>query len=127
MPDRCQATAKSGKPCSVTALPGDQLCAWHSPVMEERRRQWSRRGGHQRSNKARARRALPPAMTPAELEQVLGGTLRGLLAGRFAPNVASAAAALGRTLITIREAGELETRLSELEAAAGFRDPGKTA
>ena len=58
-PDRCQATAASGKTCSATPRPGRSYCLWHDPAAAEERRELARRGGAGRSNAARARKALP--------------------------------------------------------------------
>ena len=126
-PDRCQATAASGKPRSATPRPGSRFCLWHDPRAAEERRELSRKGGHGRSNAARARRGLPgEVLTPAELQGVLGRTLRGLVAGEVEPGVANAAANLGRAIVAVRAATELEDRLSALEAAAGV-GRGRTA
>ena len=120
-PERCQATAASGKPCSATPRPGHPYCLWHDPAAADERRELSRKGGHGRSNAARARRTLPhDVLTPADLQGVLGRTLRGLIAGKVEPGVANAAANLGRAIVAVREATELEERLTALEAAAGI-------
>ena len=122
---RCRATTAAGLPCSAGPVRDDGYCFWHSPAVAAERQAGRRRGGAARSNRERAKKGLPPAMTPKELEQVLSGVLRGTIAGRFAPNVANAAAALGRTLIGIRQAVEVEERLAALEAAAAAETPAK--
>ena len=118
MDARCKATTVAGSPCSARPVREDGYCWWHSPALEAERLAGRVRGGKAKSNAARARKDLPPAMTTAELQQVLGGVLRGTLAGRIAPHVANACAALGRTLIAVRKATEVEERLAALEAAA---------
>ncbi len=121
--ERCQAITKGGSPCGATPVPGDTRCAWHSPSWTEKRREWSKKGGASRSNKARAAKALgPEPMTLRELHVLLGVTVRGTLAGRVEPNVANAVASLSRAMTAVVQAGELEQRLSDLEAAAGLAD-----
>ena len=118
-PDRCQATARNGKPCSAAALPGDPLCAWHSPAAAEQRRAWSAKGGSSRSNQARARKALlPAAMTVADMEVLLDGVLKAVVGGKLAPGVAVAAATVAKVKMQAAEAAAIETRLTALEAAA---------
>ena len=120
---RCQAITTRGNPCSATTRPGRPLCLWHddSPQAEEARRELSRRGGAARSNSARARKGLVnAALTPSELEGFVGLALRSVLDGQISPGVANAVAALARAAVVVREATELETRLVELEAAAGI-------
>ena len=125
MPERCGAVAKNGKPCSATPVPGLTRCAWHAPEWAERRREWSRKGGTNKSNKARAAKQLAEPMTPAELQSLLGVVLRGVVAGRVTPAVGNAAANIGRALVAIREATTTEERLAALEETAGIG--GKTA
>ncbi len=123
MVTKCKATTAAGAPCTAQPLRADGFCFWHSPAVAAERQAGRRRGGRARSNANRARKDLPPALTPAELQQVLGSVLRGVIGGRVAPNVANAWAALGRTLIAIREATEVEERLTALEAAAAEGQP----
>ena len=122
MATRCQASNQAGKPCGAEPY-RDGWCRWHHPSLAEQRREWSAKGGRRKSNRERARRDLPPAMEPNELEQVLSGVLRGVIGGRIAPNVGNACAALARTLVGIREATEIERRLADLEAAAAAAEP----
>jgi hypothetical protein len=121
MADRCQATAASGNPCSAKPRPGRPFCLWHDPEAEQLRREISRKGGEARSNAARIKKALPDqALTPIELMGVMSQALRDVLRGALDPGRANAAAALGRTLVSIREATETADRLAALEQAAGL-------
>ncbi len=80
-----------------------------------------RKGSKAKSNRARARKQLTStAMTPAELEGVIGLTITQVLAGAKAPGIGNAGAALARASIAIREATELEERLAALEAQTAF-------
>ena len=119
---QCQAITKGGKRCGGTPVPGDVLCPWHAPAWAERRRQWSQRGGTNRSNRARARKGLPDPMGLNELRSVLSVTVRGVLAGKVEPGVGNCVANLARALKDVTEAAALEDfgeRLAELERVAG--------
>jgi hypothetical protein len=97
----------------------DGWCAWHDPGRRAEMAEARRRGGQARSNKARARKQLVgAAMSPAELEGVIGLTIAQVLAGTKPPSVGSAVAALARAAIAVREATEIEERLAALEAAS---------
>ena len=126
MAERCSATTKGGKPCGGTPVPGEDLCPWHSPSWAERRRAWSVKGGQGKSNKRRAAKRLAEPMGPAELQILLGAVLRDVVAGRVEPGVANAAAALGRALVTVTEASDIEKRLTALEEAATAAEPSRT-
>ena len=122
-PERCQATANSGKPCSASPRPGRPFCLWHDDEAVAERQAISRKGGAARSNRARARRKF--ASSALESDQVLGLlsiALQDVLAGRLEPGVASAAAGLARAIVSVRESTELEERLAELEARAGVNE-----
>lgn len=122
-PERCQAVSKSGSPCNATPVPGDTLCAWHSPRWEERRREWSRKGGAGRSNKARARKQIgADVLTLGEVEGLLSLAIRGVLAGRLEPGIGNAVANLARAIALINEAGDVQARLDALEARAGVKE-----
>ncbi len=125
-PERCQATAASGQPCSATPRPGRPFCLWHDPEAEEARRELSRKGGAARSNRARAAKRLPPeAMSLTELQGVLSSVLRDVIAGKTEPGVGNCAAGLGRAIAAIAQVADLEERLTELEAAAGIANRGR--
>ncbi len=121
-PERCQAITKGGSPCAATAVPGDRLCAWHSPAWAEKRREWSKKGGAGRSNAQRAKKALGESHDLTAVQARLVGALEKVEAGQLDPSRAQAMAALGRAIVTVSQAGEVEQRLRELEAAAGLTD-----
>jgi len=120
MAAKCSAIARSGRPCGSAPLAGSSWCYLHDPAAAEARRESSRKGGFSRSNRARARASLPDPLTPADIQSILGAVLRGVVGGRIEPGVATAAAGVARALVTVREAVELEERLSELEQRAGI-------
>ena len=118
----CQGRNRAGESCSA-AVYRDGWCRWHLPgeQAEAQRREWARKGGEGRSNRARLRREMvEAALSPAELQGYLAVALRGVLVGKYTPGQATAVAALVRAAVAAREATELEERLVVLEAAAGI-------
>ena len=113
--ERCQATTKSGKPCSATVV-ADGMCAWHAPSWADRRRQWSAEGGRRRSNAARAKKELPASvLSNDQLRGVLGLTIAKVLNGAVEPGVGSSVASLARAYVAVTEAGAVETLQSEVD------------
>ncbi|MDP9365271.1 MAG: hypothetical protein M3Q10_13780 [Chloroflexota bacterium] len=124
---RCVGVTRDGSPCNAKPRPGADSCPWHDEALAARRAEWSRRGGIGRSNKRRAAKAMPAAMTPADLQSLLGVVLRGVVAGKIEPGVGNAAANLGRAIVAVREATTTEERLAALESAAGVGTERRTA
>ncbi len=120
----CRGTTKGGNSCSARPRPGTDRCPWHSDDLAEQRQAWSRKGGTNSSSKARARRQIPDgAMSAAEICGLLGVVLKAVIAGRIQPNIANAAANLGRTIIAAQEAAEFDARLAALEAGDVAAEP----
>src|SRR4051794_5103148 len=120
MPSQCTARNKSGALCSAQAW-RDDLCRWHHPALESQRAEERRRGGAARSNQARARKRLPSAvLTSSELQGLVGQVLRDVISGDIEPAIGNCVANLARSLVSVREATELEERLVALETAAGM-------
>ena len=119
MADKCQGTNREGGPCSATPQPGKPRCLWHDPARAAERAEWSKRGGRAKSHQARARKAIPPGVTGAELEGVLTAVLTAVIGGHVEVGRANAAANVARALIAAKEAGTLEDRIAALEARAG--------
>jgi len=98
---------------------------WHDPEAAEQRRERSRKGGVGRSNANRARKGIAGAvLTPADLQGAIARALEGVLNGKIEPGVGNAVASLCRASVAVREATELEQRLTELEQRAGVGDGG---
>jgi hypothetical protein len=117
MAERCQAQARSGKPCSALAVDGIH-CPWHSAAPEwvEKRRQWSAKGGERRSNAARAKKALPTEpMAATEVHAWLSLAFKKTLAGSMEPGILNALANAARTMAELSKAAEIEGRLVALE------------
>jgi hypothetical protein len=119
---QCKAQTVSGSPCSATPVRADGYCWWHSPALAEERDAARRRGGAARSNKARAAKQIPPAMSAADLAGWLSLLFTQVLTGRIEPKIGTACATIARTLLEVRTTTELEQRLSELEARAGVAE-----
>ena len=116
MQKRCKATKHDGSPCNGVPFKGGPYCWFHDPAESARRAEGRRLGGAARSNHRRARKQLvDAAMTPAELEGIIGMTITQVLSGTKSPGIGNAVASLARASIAIREATELEQRVSELK------------
>ena len=117
---RCSATNRSGAPCSGTARPGSDRCAWHDPAMQERIAAGRAKGGRAKSNVARATRALPSEpMTAAEIHAWLGIVFRATIDGKMAPGVAVAVATVAKAMAQVAEVGHLEDEIAELRSLIG--------
>ena len=113
---RCVGTNKSGKPSSANPLPGSDRCPWHDPAWDERRKAWSVRGGHGKSNRARAAKKLPAGvLSNDELRGVLGITIAKVLRGDVEPGVGSSVASLARAYVAVTEAGAVESLQAEVD------------
>jgi hypothetical protein len=118
---RCSGTTKAGGRCNSFALPESDYCVTHHPGRVTDLARWRTEGGRARSSVARARRRLAPALTADELERLMGDVLRRVVDEDLDPAIASAAASVARTLVTIKETVALEGRITDLERAAGER------
>jgi len=120
MPNQCLGTNRDGNPCSALPDPGTTWCRWHDPDRESDRAEWRRKGGANRSNRARAKKQLAAAaLTIDDLDALLCRALVQVAGGRMEPGVGSAMSVIARTITTIRSTGEIERRLEELERKAG--------
>ena len=127
MDTKCSAINRDGRPCSGVARLDRPYCWAHDPELNERRAEGQRKGGAARSNKVRARRQYASGgLTPAEVAGLLGKALTDVLSGTLEPGPANAAAGIARALLAVREATELETRISELEQRAGISPKERT-
>ena len=119
---KCSATNKDARPCSAQVWK-EGLCRWHHPELEAQRTEGRRKGGLARSNRARAHKQLPAdPMSDEEVHAWLGVVFTRVIAGAMAPGVGVAAGSIARAMVAVRQAGELEERLSALEARAGIRE-----
>ncbi len=120
MTNQCQGTNRTGEPCSAHVYDGAEWCRWHDPARADDRAEWSRKGGHARSNRARARRQLADAvMSISDLDAFLCASLVKVADGHMEPNVGTAVASIAKAVLTIRTASDLERRLEALERQVG--------
>ena len=118
---QCLGRNRTGDPCSAYVPEGESWCRWHDPSRAAEREEWRKRGGSNRSSRARARRQLASAvMAIEEIDAFLCASLVKVAGGRMEPSVGSAVATIAKTIVGIRTAGELEKRLEELERTAGI-------
>ena len=122
MPVKCQAIAKSGKQCDRPALAGRRHCLMHDPESAELRREAGRKGGHARSNAARAAKVLQPALTTDDLLVTLSEVIRKAEKREIEPGIVNCISGAARTMNEIRKTTEIERRLEELEQRAGVTD-----
>ncbi len=109
MAAKCSAIARSGSRCSSPVLPDSSFCFVHAPEMAEARRAASRKGGKARANAARAKAAIPEAMTAAELAGWLSALFRSVVSGRTELRVGTAAATIAKVLIEARAVADQPT------------------
>jgi hypothetical protein len=120
IPMKCSAIARSGNRCTTTVVTGSNFCYLHDPALVERRREAARKGGRNRSTKARAAAQIPETMSPADLAGWLSLLFKNVIEGRVEPRIGTAAATIAKVLLEVRTATALEQRLSELESRAGI-------
>jgi hypothetical protein len=120
MPVTCSAIAKSGSRCQRPALAGKQHCLMHDPESAELRREASRKGGHARSNAARAAKVMQPALTTDDLLVTLSEIIRRAEKSEIEPGIVNCISGAARTMNEIRKTTEIERRLEELEQRAAL-------
>lgn len=114
MVGKCSATNKDGTPCSGQPY-RDGFCRWHHPDLAEEQRAWRVKGGQAKSNRARAKKALPSElMSMAEVQSYLGVAMKGVLTGKIEPGVGTALANIARAMRDVGAAAELESQLADM-------------
>ena len=111
----CTGTRKDGTACTAVVLVDGSHCFAHAPGNQQGRDEARRKGGRSRSNQARLARLMPAQLV--SVYQQLDRALADTLAGELDPRTATAAATLGRALVSVLQAGEMEARLRALEEA----------
>src|SRR5215204_16459 len=117
---RCAAIKPNGERCRLDAQEKQDTCWAHSPENSEKRRKRASRGG-----RAKANRELPEIKTLLSdlTEQVLSGELETAKAAVANQLINTRLRALEQER-KMREAEEIEERLSALEALARNRGRG---
>jgi hypothetical protein len=101
---KCSAIARSGTRCDAPVLLGSSFCFLHAPETAEARKAAARRGGHARSNKARAKKLIPEGMNAADLADWLAGLFLDVQAGRVESRIGTACAAIARAQLDAQTA-----------------------
>ena len=113
---RCRGTTKDGTACRARPLPGDEWCPNHAPDHAEWRAERNRRGGRNKSNAARAKRAMPADL--AGVGDMLLRAMHAVEAGTMEPAQGNTLANLARSYVAVTEYGEWAQRIERLEDAA---------
>jgi hypothetical protein len=116
---QCAAITRGGSRCGSAVLAGSRYCWTHDPAAADRRLEASKKGGRARSNKARAAKQIPAAMSAEDLAGWLSLLFTSVMTGRIEPKIGTACASIARVLHEVKTVTELEQRLSELEQRAG--------
>lgn len=121
MDTKCRSLNKAGEPCSAAHYK-DGWCHRHHPDLEAQRQAERRAGGKAKANTERARKELTDAvMTLEEVDGLLCLSIIRVATGQMAPGVGAALGSLARSIIAVRDAGELTDRLDRLEVAVHGR------
>jgi hypothetical protein len=111
---RCNAIRRDGRRCTSPVVLGNGFCFAHDPAREEDAAAGRRAGGRGRSKTVRLQRLLSPRVAAVcdRLEPLIGELRRG----EVEPRVATAMAAVARTLVQLETTAGLEERLRSLES-----------
>lgn len=121
MVNECMGRNANGHACSAQPVRPSGYCYWHDPQTAQERAEGRRRGGKNRSNRARAQKATD-GMDLHEIDLLLGVAFKKAILGTISPGAATAAATVARAMLAVREHGTLERieeRLADLERIAG--------
>jgi hypothetical protein len=119
---QCAAITRGGSRCGSAVLAGSRYCWTHDPAAADRRLEASKKGGRARSNKARAAKQIPAAMSAEDLAGWLSLLFTSVMTGRIEPKIGTACASIARVLHEVKTMTELEQRLTQLEERAGVAD-----
>ena len=105
---------KDGTPCNAQVW-RDGKCRWHHPDLAEQRTEERRRGGQNRSNAARARKAITSDLRDmGDVKSRLMTALEKVESGDLEPGQGNAMANLARAIATVAGVAEFEGQLAEL-------------
>jgi len=116
---KCRFRKKNGSRCGANAQPANNLCVFHDPARAVDGLRARRAGGMNRSYPA----TVLPSDTPdhpltnmREVSNLLAESINQLRRGQLDPRIANALGYLAGTLLNALQKGELEERLSKIEA-----------
>lgn len=110
---RCHATRRDGERCGSTIVLPSGFCAMHDPARRDENAAARSKGGKHSATVVRLRGLLPPRLIP--VFERLETALEEVHSGDLDPRAATAMASLGRALVAVLQAGELEERLRNVE------------
>ena len=120
----CSGITEAGGRCRAIAISGSDYCHSHHPDRADARRRAARKGG-KRGGRGR------PSTEVSELKGQLADLYAAVLDGTTEPKVGAVAAQIANvrarlveTELRVREAEELEERISQLEQTRGLRGYG---
>ncbi len=123
----CRYRHLDGRPCGAHPLVDDDYCFWHSPARKAdlAEAQALGRARRKRESTVAAAYDLQGLSSPEDYQRVVEIGIFDTLAldNSIARN--RTLGSLVQTGLRCREAGDLETRLAALEAAAGWTKPGE--
>ena len=123
--NKCEHQKTNGQRCRANVLTNDHFCFFHSPARVWERRQARSAGGVSRSQK---RAVLPPnteekrLQSPTDVCDLLGDTINQVRRGLIDPRIGTTVGYLAGTLLRGLEHGQLDDRLTRIEAKLGIID-----
>jgi len=117
---KCQLLKKNGMSCSADAQVGKSVCIFHDPERSSDAVRARRAGGIARSQPASVLShdtLEQPLRCVKEVSILLGDSINRVRRGEIDPRVANTVGYLSAILLKALEQGEVEERLSKLEAA----------
>ena len=112
MNTRCQGVKRDGEPCSLAAYGSDGYCWAHSPSNAEQRRRMASKAGKTRPN-----------VEVADIKRRLSDVAEGVLEGEVDRSVGAVVSQILNVYLRaisielkVKEVGELEERMKEIEA-----------
>ena len=125
---KCEHKKANGQRCKANALNNDHFCFFHSPAKTQERRQARSAGGVSRSQK----RAVLPADVEAkslksatDVCDLLGDTINQVRCGLIDSRIATTVGYLAGTLLRGLEHGQLDDRVTRIEAKLGIIDSAR--
>lgn len=112
---QCQATNTAGEPCQAQPVRPSGFCYWHDASLAEERAANNRRGGKNRSARARARKLLDGEMTSMrDVRDMLMLAIVEVRDGTMDPKVGTAMATAARAICAVAVSADFEVQLDEL-------------
>jgi hypothetical protein len=117
---KCQSLRKDGQACGADAQTGKSVCIFHDPERSADAVRARRAGGIARSQPPSVLSSNTPEtrlISFKEVSSLLGDSINQVLRGEIDPRIANTVGYLSAIPLKALEQGEVEERLSKLEAA----------